>query len=68
MVLAQLFEPTEQHKSEYFWTTTAIQKELSKHLRSKDIPALKNLSTAIKKLHWRKVKNHGIIGYYLMQR
>ena len=68
MVLAQLFEPTEQHKSEYFWTTTAIQKELSKHLRSKDIPALKNLSTAIKKLHWRKVKNHGVIGYYLMQR
>ena len=68
MVLAQLFEPTEQHKSEFFWTTTAIQKELSKHLRSKDIPALKNLSTAIKKLHWRKVKNHGIIGYYLMQR
>ncbi len=68
MVLAQLFEPTEQHKSEYFWTTTAIQKELSKHLRSKDIPALKNLSLAIKKLRWRKVKNHGIIGYYLMQR
>ena len=68
MVLAQLFEPTEQHKSEYFWTTTAIQKELSKHLRSKDIPALKNLSLAIKKLRWRKVKNHGIIGYYLIQR
>ena len=68
MVLAQLFEPTEQHKSEYFWTTTAIQKELSKHLRSKDIPALKNLSLAIKKLRWRKVKNHGIIGYYLMLR
>ena len=68
MILAQLFEPTEQHKSEYFWTTTAIQKELSRHLKSKDIPTLKNLSIAIKKLHWPKVKNHGIIGYYLMQR
>ena len=52
MILAELFEPTTQHLKEYFWTTTDIQRELAKHLKSKDVPNLTNLGTAIKKLKW----------------
>ena len=68
MELSQLFEPTEYRKRENFWTTSAIQKELSKHLKSKDVPTLKNLSVAIKKLRWQKIKSNGIIGYYVVLR
>ena len=68
MVLSQLFEPTEHHKRENFWTTSAIQKELSNSLESKDVPTLKNLSAAIKNLRWRKIKNNGIFGYYIVLR
>ena len=66
--LSQLFEPTEQRKRENLWTTSAIQNELSNHLKSKDVPTLKNLSAAIKKLRWKKVKSNGIIGYYIVLR
>lgn len=68
MVLTQLFEPTTQRKRENLWTTTAIQNELAKHLKSQDIPTLKNLSTAIKKLRWPKIKTNGLVGYYLALR
>ena len=68
MVLSQLFEPTTLHKRENFWSTSAIQDELSNHLKSQDIPTLKNISLAIKKLHWRKMKSCGVIGYYLTLR
>ena len=65
MILSELFEPVAQHKKEYFWTTTAIQRELAKHLKAKDVPNLRNISTTIKKLKWNKTKNNGIWGYYL---
>ena len=65
LVLSELFEPTDVHNRENLWTTTAIQKELSKHLKAKDIPNLTSLGFSIKKLKWPKVKNNGILGYYL---
>ena len=68
MVLSQLFEPAIQHKRDCFWTTSAIQNELSKHLKSQDVPTLRNLSVAIKKLRWKKIKNNGVLGYYLVLR
>ena len=68
MVLSQLFEPATQHKRETFWTTTDIQNELAKHLKSQDIPTLKNLSAAIKRLRWPKIKTNGLVGYYLILR
>ena len=68
MVLSQVFEPTAQHRMEDFWTTTAIQQELSKHLRSGDVPSLKSLGLTIKKLRWKMTKNLGVRGYYLRLR
>ena len=66
LVLSEIFEPTTQHRREYFWTTTAIQQELPNHgIKSADIPNLTNLGLAIKKLKWKKNKNNGIWGYYL---
>ena len=64
-VLTQLFEPVGQHKKELFWTTTAIQKELGKHLKAADVPNLTSLSASIKKLRWQRFKIKGILGYYL---
>ena len=64
-VLTQLFEPSKQHKKEFFWTTTAIQEELSKHLKAADVPNLNKLGIAIKKLRWPRFKNNGTRGYYL---
>ena len=64
-VLSQLFEPVAQHKQGQFWTTTTIQKELQKHLKSDDVPNLTNLGLAIKKLRWPRSKNNGVRGYYL---
>ena len=68
LVLSQIFEPAAKHTREFFWTTTAIQDELSQHLRTQDLPTLRNLSIAIKKLRWRKYKNNGVLGYYLTLR
>ena len=68
MVLSQLFEPTAQHKPENFWTVTAIQKELAKHLKAQDIPSLRGIGNAIKKLRWLRFKNNGVRGYYLRLR
>ena len=64
-MLSELFEPADVHSRENLWTTTAIQKELSKHLKAKGIPNLTTLGFSIKKLKWPKVKNNGIQGYYL---
>ena len=65
MVLSQLFEPTAQHKPEHFWTVTAILNELAKHLKAQDLPSLRGLGSAIKKLRWQRFKNNGVRGYYL---
>ena len=64
-VLTQYFEPATLHKKEFFWTTTAIQKELSLHLKAADVPTLVSLSASLKKLRWHRIKNNGIRGYYL---
>ena len=65
MVLSQLFEPSKQHKHEDLWTTTAIQEELSKRLKSKDVPSLRAIGYAIKKLRWQRCKSNGIRGYFI---
>ena len=65
MVLSQLFEPVAIHKKEYFWTATAIQKEMSRHLKADDVPNLTNLGLAIKRLRWRQCKTRTERGYYL---
>ena len=67
-VLRQLFEPVSQHRHEYLWTTTAIQDELKKHLRSADVPNLTNLGLAIKKLRWPRCRSKNDRGYYLRLR
>ena len=64
-VLTQYFEPATLHKKDFFWTTTAIQKELSLHLKAADVPTLVSLSASLKKLRWHRIKNNGIRGYYL---
>ena len=65
MVLSELFEPTLKHSKEYFWTATAIQKELGNHLKTSDVPNLTVLGKAIKKLRWKRCKNGNVRGYYL---
>ena len=65
MVLSQRFEPVEQHKPEHFWTVTDIQNELAKHLKAQDLPSLRGLGSAIKKLRWQRFKNNGVRGFYL---
>ncbi len=67
-VLSQFFEPAKEHRKEFFWTTTAIQNELSNHLKASDVPNLTNLGEAMKRLHWKRLKNNGIRGYYLKLR
>lgn len=68
MVLTEIFEPVAQHNREDFWTATAIQQELAKHLKSADVPNLTNLGLALKKLRWQRVKNKNDRGYYLRLR
>ena len=68
MVLSELFEPTNLHRKEYFWTATNIQKEIAKHVKSKDVPNLTNLGKALKKLKWTRFKNKNDRGYYLRLR
>ena len=68
MVLSELFEPTPNRSRDHFWTTTAIQRELAKHLKAKDVPNLTNLGLAIKKLKWPRVKTRTERGYYLRLR
>ena len=68
-VLAQIFELTTQHRRENFWTTAAIQQELSKHgVKAADIPNLTNLGKAIRKLRWKRLKHKNDRGYYLCLR
>ena len=66
IILTEIFKPSPVHSRENLWSTTAIQQELDKHLKSKDIPNLTNLGKAIKKLKWPKVKISGQRGYYLI--
>ena len=67
-LIAELFEPTELHKIEDFWTITGIQNEMRKHMKEYDIPNLKTLGKIIKLLRWRKNKRNGTTGYYLRLR
>ena len=68
LILQSLFEPTDQHSKKYFWTVTDIQKEISKHLKASDVPNLKSLGTAIKRLNFPKGGISGIRGYYMTLR
>lgn len=64
-VLQNLFEPSKIHKKDYLWQVQAIQAELEKHLKASDVPNLKILGEALKKLRWPKGGVSGIRGYYL---
>ena len=67
-VLTNLFMPTNDHKREHLWRTQEIQEELSKHLKSADVPNLTVLGKALKNLRWPRGGNTGVRGYYLMLR
>ena len=67
-VLPTLFEPTTERKRENLWQVKDVQKELGKHLRSGDIPNLKNLGASLKKMKWPRGSSNGVVGYYLKRR
>ena len=67
-ILPSLFEPVKEHTKENLWRIIDIQQELSKHLKTQDVPTLKALGKAIKALRWPKGANNGIRGYYLRLR
>ena len=64
-VLQNLFEPSKIRRKAFFWQVQAIQEELSKRLKSSDVPSLKTLGETIKKLHWPHGGIDGAKGYYL---
>ena len=65
LILQSLFEPADQHCKENLWKTTDIQKEIAKQLKASDVPNLKSLGIAIKKLNYPRGGISGIRGYYL---
>ena len=67
-LLPTLFEPTTERKRENLWQVKDVQKELGKHLRSGDIPNLKNLGASLKKMKWPRGSSNGVVGYYLKRR
>jgi hypothetical protein len=67
-ILPSLFEPVKEHTKENLWRVVDIQEELSKHLKSADIPTLKALAMSIKALRWPKGANNGVRGYYIKKR
>ena len=67
-VLQNLFSPTNQHRKENFWQVSDIQQELSKHLKSKDLPNLSTLGMSIKHLQWKRRVVKGLRGYYLQRK
>lgn len=67
-VLQNLFSPTNQHRKENFWQVSDIQQELTKHLKSKDLPNLSTLGMSIKHLQWKRRVVKGLRGYYLQRK
>ena len=67
-ILQNLFSPTNQHRKENFWQVSDIQQELSKHLKSKDLPNLSTLGMSIKHLQWKRCVVKGLRGYYLQRK
>ena len=64
-VLPSIFEPAQEHRREYFWQPQTIQQELRKRLKASDVPNLKNLGSALKRLKWPRGGIDGLRGYYL---
>ena len=65
-VLQSLFEPAKENTTDSLWQVLAIQKELSKRLKSADVPNLQNLGRALKKLKWPHGGKDGKKGYHLV--
>ena len=65
-VLQSLFEPAKENTTDTLWQVLAIQKELSKHLKSTDVPNLQNLGRTLKKLRWPHGGKDGRKGYHLV--
>lgn len=47
------------------FTATFSKRELSKHLKARDVPNLTNLGKTLKALRWPRGGNTGVRGYYL---
>ena len=67
-VLEDFFEPAPEHSRQYFWPVLRIQQDLSKRLKTKDIPSLRELGVTLKRIGWPHGGINGRIGYYLKMR
>ena len=67
-LLPAIFVPTPERKRENLWQVKDVQKELESHLRTSDIPTLRNIAATIRKLKWPHGASNGIVGYYLKRR
>ena len=63
-VLLSYFEPAEPCK-EHFMRAVDIQKELRAHLKQNDIPTIRALTTALKRLHFQYGAIRGVRGWYV---
>lgn len=59
-----LFEAA-PHEKQYLMTTTAIQKHMSQHLPSSDVPSLKKLGKALIHHHFHSGALRGVHGFYV---
>lgn len=67
-VLPTLFEPTHDRRRENLWQVQAVQKVLATHLRTADIPNLRQTADAMKALRWPQGAVCGTRGYYLTRK
>ena len=63
-VLLSYFKPGEPRK-ENFMRAVDIQKELRTHLKQNDVPTIRALTTALKRLHFRYGAIRGVRGWYV---
>ena len=62
--ISTLFEAA-PHEKQYLMTTTAIQKHMSQHLPSSDVPSLKKLGKALIHHHFHSGALRGVHGFYV---
>ena len=63
-ILSSLYEPADKQK-EHLLTTTTIQKQLRRHLTAADVPPIRRLGIALKRLHFPEGSHGGLHGYYM---
>ena len=62
-VLLSFFEPADR-SDDCFIRAVDIQKELSRHVRSSDVPSIKKLTIALKSCHFPYGRCHDVRGWY----